>query len=302
MHDIKKVKTTYGSMWISNKDSTIGVHLERTGNFEEHMVSDVVRFLKRIGFTPKTFIDIGANIGTHLVYALSKIPFQNGIGFEPDPLNFGLLEKNIECNGLCNKVRLFNFALSDRSADATLALSDTNYGDHRIYLQDPIEKKDIELEERKKITVATHRFDDFAYKNDIKTDANTLIWMDVQGHEAHVIDGFNKLDKADQPFVVMEFSPNVLDQSGRKKILLQYFEDCEAVYDLRTKNWWKNPSSLSIKQINDIYDNLLKIKDPLKIQHTDLLCIPKGRVIKKSRWIFLKHICRSINLFFGYTK
>src|SRR4029453_8396239 len=46
------------------------------------------------------FVDIGAHIGTHMIYALRTGRFARVIAFEPEPRNAALLAKNLEANGL----------------------------------------------------------------------------------------------------------------------------------------------------------------------------------------------------------
>lgn len=275
--DCKNVKTRYGSMWISKHDKVIGASMEKTGRFEENSISEVVSFLKTTyGFTPISFIDIGANIGTHLVYALTNLRFKKAIGIEPDPFNFSLLKKNIDCNGVADSSNIFNIAISDTSAFANLALSKTNFGDHRIQNGGEAICDDNDKSERKLINVRVDTFDNFIRKNDIYTDSNTLVWIDTQGHEGHVLTGIKNIEEQKQPFVVLEFWPIELEKGGRKDTLIDFFQNCECVIDLRNKKWWKHPKLLSIAEILKLYAALQSESNPNKLSHTDLLCIPKG--------------------------
>ena len=276
-NDYKNVKTIYGSMWISKHDEIIGVSLEKKGTFEEQSILEVVSFLKsKYGFTPITFIDIGANIGTHLVYALKKILFKKAIGIEPDPLNFYLLQKNIDCNGIADRSRIFNTAISDNRPVANSALSKTNFGDHQIQSANETGQNGNNQEDRKLISVRTDTFDNFILENKISTDSNTLVWIDTQGHEGHVLTGILNLEESRQPFVVLEFWPVVLEKRGRKETLMEYLKNCESVIDLRIYKWWWRAKSLSIDEILNLYDSFLSESNPDVLSHTDLLCIPKG--------------------------
>ena len=50
----------------------------------------------------ESIIDIGSHIGLSIVYFKEKYPNSNIISFEPNPINFELLEKNIFENNLKN--------------------------------------------------------------------------------------------------------------------------------------------------------------------------------------------------------
>ncbi|ALV23658.1 methyltransferase FkbM family protein, putative [Campylobacter iguaniorum] len=70
--------------------------------------------------------DIGANIGLYSMYAGLK--GLNVYSFEPSALNVALLSKNIEINGLENRVTMFPMAVSDTHEFGFLNMSNTNWG------------------------------------------------------------------------------------------------------------------------------------------------------------------------------
>ena len=284
--DCKKVKTTFGAMWISPHDKVIGNSLERLGMFEEQSVYDVVKFLKKyFRFKPHTFIDIGANIGTHLIYALKKINFKKAIGFEPEPFNFSLLKLNIECNGIVDKSKIYNIAISDKSGDSRLALSENNFGDHRISINNDSEITETEIVGRKKVSIKTERFDRFLGQFNINADSNTLVWIDTQGHEGHVVSGFNYISSNSQPFVVLEFWPYGLEKSGGKDKLMDFLRNCKYVYDIRGSLLKSFPINLSENDIEKIYKKFLLETTADYHPHTDFLCIPQGSKVNKMKMI-----------------
>ena len=61
----------------------------------------------------KKVLDIGANIGVHSVI-LSKLGYKVS-SFEPDPVHFSKLKRNIKLNNLRN-IKLYNVALSDKNS------------------------------------------------------------------------------------------------------------------------------------------------------------------------------------------
>jgi FkbM family methyltransferase len=77
--------------------------------------------------------DVGANIGYYtLILARCVGPEGRVFAFEPDPVNFALLQRNIEVNGYRNVVAV-NKAVSDRAGPTRLFLAPDNLADHRIF-------------------------------------------------------------------------------------------------------------------------------------------------------------------------
>src|SRR5688572_6723308 len=64
----------------------------------KEIFAEEVYNIKFYSSSPK-IMDCGANIGLSVLYFKNKYPGAKIIAFEPDPLNFALLKKNIESNG-----------------------------------------------------------------------------------------------------------------------------------------------------------------------------------------------------------
>lgn len=94
--------------------------LWRVGTFWEKE-PDTLRWIDT--FKPDDlFIDIGANMGIYSLYAA----FSRGvdvIAFEPEALNYALLNKNIYLNQIHGKIKAYPIALSDKTSLNTLHLS-----------------------------------------------------------------------------------------------------------------------------------------------------------------------------------
>ncbi len=83
------------------------------------------------------FVDVGANIGNHTVYALKFLEADKVIAFEPNPAAARLLHINLALNGLAARVDHRPFGLSDREARANLvAPRHKDLGSTRLELQD----------------------------------------------------------------------------------------------------------------------------------------------------------------------
>lgn len=83
------------------------------------------------GFTERSdgavFWDVGANVGVYTVYAAATKRVLT-FAFEPSALNFAVLQKNLELNGIDNLVRSFPIALSDSSGLGKFTLAEASPG------------------------------------------------------------------------------------------------------------------------------------------------------------------------------
>jgi FkbM family methyltransferase len=149
-------------------------------------------------------LDIGANIGYYSLTA-AKIVGDNGkvYAFEPDPLNFALLQKNIECNNYKNIIAIQK-AVSNSCDDIKLFLSKENRADHRCYETD---------ENRDSVSIKATSIDDFFKDNlDIKVD---FIKIDIQGYETQAFEGMmNLLSIQKNTKIITEFWPFGINNAG----------------------------------------------------------------------------------------
>jgi FkbM family methyltransferase len=150
-------------------------------------------------------LDIGANIGYYSLTA-AKIVGDSGkvYAFEPDPLNFALLQKNIECNNYKNIIAVQK-AVSNSSEDITLFLSKENRADHRCYATD---------ETRESVSIKATSIDEFFKEkiDDIKVD---FIKIDIQGYETQAFEGMmNLLSKQKSTKIITEFWPFGIKNAG----------------------------------------------------------------------------------------
>ena len=88
-----------GPMLTLRSDMIIGESLRTVGTFQEEKIREVSAYLSATHqFQTKTFVDVGANIGTHLIFALRGGGYQHAVGIEPDLTNFCLLRCNVLLN------------------------------------------------------------------------------------------------------------------------------------------------------------------------------------------------------------
>ena len=157
------------------------------------------------------FVDVGANIGTSTVHALVNHGFVGAIACEPAPENFAMLKMNLVANGLDERATAFQVAGSDSGGSLKLAMSESNWGDHRVIPPDQAEKR---YTRRSSIPVPRRTVDHLAVRVARRAKTHVgLLWIDVQGHEGEVLRGAEGVLAAGTP-TVFEFYPKLLNELG----------------------------------------------------------------------------------------
>ncbi|MPM40137.1 hypothetical protein SDC9_86776 [bioreactor metagenome] len=183
---LKKIKIfgKYTFYYLAN-DKYIGqrIALEKYEPYETQLI---LRQTKK----GNTIIDVGANIGYYTVLLADKVGRTGKVyAFEPDKINFEILEKNIEANHLKN-VEIINAAVGSKAGKLKLHKSKENLGDHKLY------GNDKEIEEVKII-----KLDEYIKE---KVD---LMKIDTQGWEPEVIGGAKNIINKNRPVIFLEYSP-----------------------------------------------------------------------------------------------
>ena len=155
----------------------------------------------------KTFIDIGANNGSASFAALSA-GFSSVVACEPGAEAFRLLRANVVLNDAEDAVRALNVALSNRTGSGRI---DLTRGSRKGYLFESQGAQSHRYAEDVRLV----RLDDLVDEGKLDPGDVGLLWLDVEGHEGHVLDGASKLLSLEPPPpVVMELHPKRLRQAG----------------------------------------------------------------------------------------
>ena len=142
------------------------------------------QLLRRILFAGAVVVDAGTNIGIYSQF-LSRCVGRTGVvhSFEPSPENF---ERLHAATRKLSNVRLNQFAVSDKTGESLLYISEELNVDHRVYPK--------EGETRRTLSNRSTRLDDY-FKSGEHVD---LIKIDLQGFELHALKGANRV-LADNP-------------------------------------------------------------------------------------------------------
>jgi len=205
-------RTRHGVLGFSNRDRGVGRILFMRGEYEHEQLDRAVALG---GFPARGrgwLLDVGANVGTVCIALARRGAFTRALAVEPAPDTFRHLVKNVARNGLGDAIRCVNAALSATTGTAELELS-TNSGDHRVRVAGPLAAEQYHERTRPLVRVPLRRLDDLLDEHGIARADVGLLWMDVQGHEQHVLEGAPKLLAVGVPLVV-ELWPYGLRRAG----------------------------------------------------------------------------------------
>jgi FkbM family methyltransferase len=159
------------------------------------------RLLARLVFPGSVVVDAGANIGIYSQFLSGCVgPAGMVHSFEPEPKNFARLRAAVA--SLPN-VRVNQLALSDKTGDSLLYISEELNVDHHAYPS--------EGETRRTLSIRSTTLDDY-FKFGDRVD---FIKIDVQGYELHVLRGAKRvLEENPNIKLLLEFWPYGLEQAG----------------------------------------------------------------------------------------
>jgi len=192
-------------------------------------------------------VDLGANLGYYTLLAARLVgPRGKVYAFEPEPINYGLLLKNIELNGYDNVVAMQK-AVSNVTGKARLFLDDKDTGAHTIYQPDNT---------REFIEVESVTLDEFF--RDKKHPVN-VIKMDIEGAEMAAFSGMDRLIRGNENLkIFVEFYLPGIARSGgsAQEFIRRLWEDYHFSV-LAIGEYTKDKKYLKINKVDELL-NLCK--------------------------------------------
>src|SRR6185437_1442837 len=186
-------------MLLPADDVRLAAYMAICGNLDPGMI----RFLSRILQPGMTFVDVGANIGTHTLTAASRVQDSGRVySFEPTPRTCGILRTNVTINGFTGRVVIQELAVSDKRGSAKLWTGDvcghnTLFGNE----QDP----------RPAITVSTISLDEAL----AAVPVIDFVKIDAEGAEPFILRGMRQiLSRRPKLQLALEFAPVWLEAAG----------------------------------------------------------------------------------------
>ena len=187
----KLVKTIFKNtvFWYQWDDRYIGQRIA-LGKYEPYLTKLILEKIK----PESVMVDVGANIGYYSL--LTAKTAKKVFAIEPEELNFSILKKNAQSNGLKN-IELIKAAAGSRQGKAVIKRSKVNPGAHKVV--------------RSEGEIKMIRLDDLIKE---KVD---VIKIDVEGMEAEVIKGARNLIEKWKPIIFLEYGVN-----GRDKKMIEF--------------------------------------------------------------------------------
>ncbi len=148
-------------------------------NYDDWHGTHDILFLKQVMRPGETFIDVGANVGTHAICLAKHLGTDSQVhAFEPHPLTYQRLLENIALNHLKN-IKAYNLALGE--TEGTVAFTSLQSDDrNRVNIGDAPSES---------IIVPQQRLDALEFgRNPIG-----VLKIDVEGYELFVLRGAQKL-------------------------------------------------------------------------------------------------------------
>jgi FkbM family methyltransferase len=200
-----------------------------------------------------SYIDIGANVGYHSLYASALVGDTGQVlSFEPNPATFSVLASHIGINRIRNCM-LFNMAISSAPGEAFLNQLEEHSGTSTLRaVPSAIRSMVVKIE----------RGDDVLRK--IQLSGKAVLKIDVEGFEYHVLQGLGETLQRIS-IVAVEVTPSwILEQGGSAEQLYDYMRRAGFQSFIPTLRWRMNMFAPTLE--------LSPVDHPLAEQH-DVLFI-----------------------------
>ncbi len=178
------------SLYISPENGFIDKHIFLYGVYEPFILDIIEQYLHK----GMTFIDIGANIGQHSMYAASLVGKSGSVhSFEPIPRIYGQLIASSHSNGFTSIIHAHNVALGTQDTTETFFIS-KNIGGSSLVNQNEETKEEISVRVTKGDTLL------------LPLSRIDMIKIDVEGYEYEVLLGIKQTLATRSLVILVEFS------------------------------------------------------------------------------------------------
>ncbi len=154
---------------------------------------------------PGLVIDVGSNTGFYALLAASASARNTVMAFEPMAEIAERAQRNVVRNGLANRIQVQQAALSDRDGLAEFYVPDDAHG---LVETSASLRRDFKGEPASTRSVASHRLDRALLRSPWARRRVSLIKIDVEGHEAAVLNGAHWTIRLRRPVLFVEVLPS----------------------------------------------------------------------------------------------
>jgi FkbM family methyltransferase len=200
-------------LFVDPGDRAIGASLLWQGSHQRAEFERAVALVAAAGRlrADGVFVDVGANIGTHTIYALLSGKFARAVAFEPEPRNARLLAMNLDLNGYTERTAVVAKAAGAAEGRVALHLHPRNKGAHAIGFAPAADGRD-------RLEVPLVRLDRELRELGVAATDIGLVWMDVEGYEPQALEGLGDVLARAVP-IVFEFSPHRYDAATKERLV-----------------------------------------------------------------------------------
>ncbi|HUO25898.1 MAG TPA: FkbM family methyltransferase [Candidatus Aquilonibacter sp.] len=187
-------------MYVDTRDTYITPALLLAGVWEPAETRLLMQRVK----AGMTVVDVDANCGYYtLLMGAAVGPKGLVYAFEPDPRNLDLLDRNLQVNGMTERVNVIPRAALDRRTTAELHQNTRNRGAHTLFIADSEHSKHAKIQV------------DCVPLDDVVEGAVDFVKIDAEGSEALILRGMKKImERSPRLEVLMEFNQSALGNSG----------------------------------------------------------------------------------------
>lgn len=188
-------------------DKIITPYLNKVGYWEKN----ISLFLEVILPDMRTFVNIGANFGYHVIQQAQNYPHLRVIAIEPHYKTFKLLKSNCELNNV--KIELLELAISSTNGPVTLYQSEFNGGNNRL---DPFENSQY-------VSTVDSLTIEICLQN-LQVDQGVFL-IDMQGREIETINSIFQLQKG-KTICIFELDIDLnVNNEEYYRVLIEQFPD-----------------------------------------------------------------------------
>jgi FkbM family methyltransferase len=228
--------------FIVHTNDPVGENIFLHGEYDFDKLTLALQLLGRSSIN--VLVDVGANIGSICIPAITRKIAQKAVAIEPEAVNFSLLTANVSINNVVADITCHQIALGPEDNQLVrLELSTDNFGDHRVTPTNGAHR------ERPSTHVSSMRLDSIVPHLNPHTD---LIFMDVQGFEKFVLDGSTEAINARVP-IVMEYFPEGIQEHCSLDNLLDVISPYSGYFDLNMPV----PVFTPLEGLREFWDGLL---------------------------------------------
>lgn len=202
------------SIWFPENEEHFDRMLGETGNYQKDTFETAMEYVKN----PKIFYDIGAHVGLWSLMAI-KAGFQEIEAYEPNPVTFECLKKNLAGREGKYKAHLHNYGLAEYNGEYDIQENHIGNSGAVSFKQIPTKQpgSNIKIGNISANKMSLHSLiEKFSLK-----PHETLVKIDTEGMEADCVLGMDKVIYALRPVVVVEQRTNenaltILQQMGMR--------------------------------------------------------------------------------------